>query len=333
MNSNEVLVSVIMTTYNHQDYIEKAINGVLMQKFDLGMELIISNDCSTDNTDLVIRNIIDKYEGPHHVRYENHQVNLGYGKNLSSTFRMCKGKYIAVCEGDDYWIDDLKLQKQVDVFKANPNCGLVHTPVKLLDNTTKSIIGESNKYVANQGDVIPELLKSKYIEFCSIMFDSERLFEALDILKDDFLDRTMLMGDTRIVLEIAQASEIGFVNDFTAVYRIVAGSISHTTNVKKFLTALADTYKLRFNFVMRYKLNKKLLGIPLCNHNRALIFKMYTLKNLRNVWEIAGGLKLKELFSFCDLNTFCRKMNLRIFAILFVSLTGMGCLINLSKGK
>ena len=331
MGSGEVLVSVIMTTYNHQDYIEKAINSVLMQKFDLGMELIISNDCSTDNTDLVIRSIIDKYYGPHHIIYNNHKVNLGYGKNLSSTFRACRGKYIAVCEGDDYWIDDLKLQKQVDVFKLNHNCGLVHTPVKLLDNNTKEIIGESCKTLSNQAEIIPELLKSKYIEFCSTMFDAKRLFDTLDILKADFEDKTMLMGDTRIVLEIAQTSEVCFVNEFTAVYRIVSGSISHTNNVRKFLAAVGDTYKLRQDFVLRHNLNKKLLGIPVCHYNRGLIFKMYSLKKIRNVWIVAGALKIRELFKYCDLKTFLSKMNWRIFVLLFVSLTGLASLKNLIK--
>ncbi len=333
MSANEVLVSVIMTTYNHQAYIEKAINGVLMQKFDLGLELIISNDCSTDNTHQVISDCIEKYDGPHIIRYENQKTNLGYAKNLSSTFRMCKGKYIAVCEGDDYWIDDLKVQKQVQVFENNPDVGLVYTHVKLLDNETQTIIGVSNKFVAGKNDVIPELLKSKYIEFCSTMFDSVKLFNALDILKNDFQDKTMMMGDTRLVLEIAQKSEIGIVNECTAVYRIVAGSISHTTNVSKFLAALGDTYRLRYNFVKRYNLNSKLLGIPLCNYNRALIFKMYNLRSFGKVYEIAGALKIKELFKYCSFKTFIVKMNPRVLAILFVSLTGLASLKNIVKGN
>ncbi len=330
-NNDSVLVSVVMTTYNHEKYIEKAINGVLMQKCNFNVELIISNDCSTDNTNTVIANIVENYQGPIILRYENQTTNLGYARNLSSCFRMCRGQYIAICEGDDYWIDENKLQKQVAVFNSNPETGLVYTPVKLLDNDTLTITGESNKYVANRDEVIPELLKSKYIEFCSVMFKAEKLFEALDVLKDDFNDRTMLMGDTRLVLEVARNSQPGFVNEATAVYRIVSGSISHTTNVKKFLIAVNDTYKLRENFVLRYNLDKKMLGIPLCHYNRALIFKMYSLKSFAKVWEIAMGLKIKEYFSYCNFKTFSQKMTVKVFALLFLSLTGFGCIKNAIK--
>lgn len=329
--ADSVLVSVVMTTYNHEKYIDKAINGVLMQKCNFNVELIISNDCSTDNTNTVITNIVEQYQGPIIIRYENQVNNLGYARNLSSCFRMCQGKYIAICEGDDYWIDEYKLQKQVDIFNANAEIGLVYSPVKLLDNDTLTITGESNKYVVNRDEVIPELLKSKYIEFCSIMFRADKLFDALDILKDDFNDRTMLMGDTRLVLEVARNSQLGFVKEATAVYRIVSGSISHTTNVKKFLFAVNDTYKLRENFVLRYNLDKKMMGIPLCHYNRALIFKMYSLKNLGNVWGIARGLKIKEYFTYCSFKTFSQKMTLKVFALLFLSLIGFGCVKNAIK--
>lgn len=120
------LVSVCMITYNHANYIEKAIEGVFMQEGDFDIELIISNDASSDETDLVIRNYIEDHPLRGKVKYICHSENIGVGENFNFALQKCEGTYIALCEGDDYWTDPLKLQKQVDFLKSNPDfiaCG------------------------------------------------------------------------------------------------------------------------------------------------------------------------------------------------------------------
>ncbi|GAA6764496.1 glycosyltransferase [Flavobacterium johnsoniae] len=113
-----LLVSVHMITYNHEKYIAQAIEGVLMQQTTFRYELVISDDSSLDNT----LNIIKEYQErhPNIIRIIYREKNLGSMRNFSDTFNYCNGKYIAICEGDDYWTDSLKLQKQVDVLENNP---------------------------------------------------------------------------------------------------------------------------------------------------------------------------------------------------------------------
>lgn len=114
------IVSVVMITYGHEKYIAQAIKGVLMQVCDFEIELIIANDFSPDKTDSVVEEIIDKHPQGNWIKYISHKENKGAISNFIGALQQAKGKYIAMCEGDDYWTDSLKLQKQVDVLENNP---------------------------------------------------------------------------------------------------------------------------------------------------------------------------------------------------------------------
>jgi glycosyltransferase involved in cell wall biosynthesis len=127
------MVSVHMITYNHEEYIAQAIDGVLMQKADFRYELVIGEDCSTDST----RDICEKYanRNPEIIRLLPSESNLGMMQNAFRTTEACNGKYIALCEGDDYWTDIDKLQKQVDFMEENPEYSLTFGNAEILDLT------------------------------------------------------------------------------------------------------------------------------------------------------------------------------------------------------
>jgi glycosyltransferase involved in cell wall biosynthesis len=132
------MVSVVMITYNHEKYIAEAMNGVFMQKCDFDIEFIIANDKSTDTTNRVINEIIDQTTIADHLkmRYYNHPDNKGMMKNFIWSLQPAKGWYITLCEGDDYWTDPLKLQKQVDFLEGNEEFNGVFTNIDLLTNST-----------------------------------------------------------------------------------------------------------------------------------------------------------------------------------------------------
>ena len=112
-------VSVCMITYGHEKYIREAIEGVLMQECDFEVELIVANDCSPDDTDQIIREIIDNHPRGSWIKYFAHEQNLGVGENFKFALLECNGEFISICEGDDFWINPLKLQKQVDFLENN----------------------------------------------------------------------------------------------------------------------------------------------------------------------------------------------------------------------
>ena len=107
-----VKVSVIMLAYNIENYIEIAIKGVLSQKTDYPVELIIGEDRSTDRTYEICKRYQEKY--PELITVIRHEKNLGYQRNYMETYKHCRGEYVAVCDGDDYWFDRRKLQRATD---------------------------------------------------------------------------------------------------------------------------------------------------------------------------------------------------------------------------
>jgi glycosyltransferase involved in cell wall biosynthesis len=116
--NKEPKVSVCIITYNQERYIKDCLEGVLMQITD-DYEIVIGDDCSTDNTSAICQEYQNKY--PDLIKYYRREKNLGMIGNWIQTIKDCLGEYIALCEGDDYWTDPHKLQKQVDLLEANPN--------------------------------------------------------------------------------------------------------------------------------------------------------------------------------------------------------------------
>lgn len=134
MNKN-ILVSINCIAYNHEKYIADAIESFIMQKTNFKFEILIGDDCSTDNT----RNKIEKYikQYPDVIRLISSEKNQGGFENIRKVHKESKGKYIAICEGDDYWTDPLKLQKQVDYMEAHPDCTLCFHTGKIVDMNKK----------------------------------------------------------------------------------------------------------------------------------------------------------------------------------------------------
>jgi glycosyltransferase involved in cell wall biosynthesis len=128
-------VSVCMITYNHERFIAQAIESVLEQKTAFDFELVIGEDCSTDNTRTIVMTYSQKY--PNQIRALIREKNIGTGQNLFKTINECKGQYIAHLDGDDYWTDPLKLQKQVDFLDAHPSYSLCCHCYKIYDEENK----------------------------------------------------------------------------------------------------------------------------------------------------------------------------------------------------
>jgi glycosyltransferase involved in cell wall biosynthesis len=124
-SDNDILSSVLMITYNHEKYISHAIESILNQITEFNFELVIGEDCSTDKT----KEIILKYQkdNPGRIKLFSSVQNIGMRENFLKTLISCNGRYIAICEGDDFWVDPYKLQKQTDFLETNPDYGLIYT--------------------------------------------------------------------------------------------------------------------------------------------------------------------------------------------------------------
>jgi glycosyltransferase involved in cell wall biosynthesis len=167
MNSNPV-VSVVMITYGHENYILQAIESVLAQECNFEFELILANDCSPDKTNKIIEDFLKNNEKANLLKYFNHPKNLGMMPNFIFSLQQCSGKYIAICEGDDYWIDSKKLQKQVDFLEANLQY-VLHSGVakKLEYNHTENYIG---KDTIEKTFVLEDFYSQNNIVTCTVLF-------------------------------------------------------------------------------------------------------------------------------------------------------------------
>ncbi|HWZ35843.1 MAG TPA: glycosyltransferase, partial [Mucilaginibacter sp.] len=128
--------------YNHANFIGQAIEGFLKQQTNFRSEILISDDCSTDNTREIINGYIERYPGQ--IKLLSANTNVGAHKNLANTINAATGKYIAMCEGDDYWIDAYKLQKQVDFLQSNPGYVICCHYTRVVDATGNTLYVDTN---------------------------------------------------------------------------------------------------------------------------------------------------------------------------------------------
>ncbi|MDO4563062.1 MAG: glycosyltransferase [Clostridia bacterium] len=117
--TDNIMVSISMVTYNHEDYIRQAVDSVFAQKTTFEFELIVGEDCSTDNTRAVLLSLKEEYGD--RMRLVLHETNQGLSRNSASIRALMRGKYSASLEGDNFWTDEYKLQKQFDFLEAHPD--------------------------------------------------------------------------------------------------------------------------------------------------------------------------------------------------------------------
>lgn len=228
---DEVLVSVIMITYGHEMYIKQAIEGVLMQKCDFKLELLVSNDNSPDNTDIVVKDIIRSHSRSNWIKYTCHEKNKGAQENFNWAASQANGKYIAICEGDDYWTDDLKLQTQIDFLETNREfSGSVHYTSVMLDN---KIVSSSYKKINYRERWTVENLKeidgTLLSQTSSFVFKRETL--GFDLHKG--LKSRIFHGDTLVFTNLFQYGPVQFIDKNMSVYRLHSGGISKQLNNQK----------------------------------------------------------------------------------------------------
>ena len=177
-NRKDALVSVIVMTYNHGPYIEECLESLANQDCDFPFEILVGEDCSTDDTRKRVLKVSDKY--PDLIRPILSELNLGANKNSLNLTNLAVGKYIAICEGDDYWHRSDKLRRQVEILESDSGVALVCTDADAyFHNTGKRIrsIHERNGQWNNPPeDVALALLTRKiYIFTCSVCIPNELL--------------------------------------------------------------------------------------------------------------------------------------------------------------
>lgn len=219
MNSNP-LVSICCITYNHARYIRQCLDGFLMQKVNFEYEIIVHDDASTDGTSEIIRDYSNKYSDlivP--IFQSENQYSKGVrGVYAKFVYPHARGKYIAICEGDDYWIDPLKLQKQVDFLEKNPAFLMSVSKALFFSETNKEFVfmpynAEEQSVTLKPANVI--LKGGLYINTCSIVFRSE----LNNYMKRRYIKNSPI-GDYPLQIVAAMEGKIFYFGDSMCVYRV-----------------------------------------------------------------------------------------------------------------
>jgi len=270
------VVSICCVTYNHKEFIKEAIHGFLMQETEYPYEILIHDDASTDNTQDIIREYEEKYPSLIKPIYqsENQKSKLKAGINPKFNFLRAKGKYIAVCDGDDYWIDPKKLQKQVDLLESDPSIGIVHTNCIEL-NTKTNEAKTLNKSDILQGNVFLALLNKNLIHTVTAIARAKLLVEAYIYLNKHYgMDMVM---DYSMWLYIAYHKKVIHLPDITAKYRITKNSASRPDELKKQYAYILKAFNIRMMFAEFAEIDEKTITLIKLNYYRKQLY--YSFKN------------------------------------------------------
>lgn len=252
-NQKEPLVSILCITFNHAAYIRATLDSFLTQKTSFPIEIIIHDDASQDETQAIIKEYEALYPNiikPIYQKENQYSKKIDFGKEF--IFPLIKGKYIATCEGDDYWTDPLKLQKQVDFLEENDEYGLVYTDI---DRINQDGVLLDKNYLSND-----------YYSFCKSFEDYlvHAPFRApcTWCFRSSFLkhfSKNYPVADFPIILDILANSKIHRLNESTANYRVLTNSASHFTTLIKNYFFMKGIYEIQMDYALKYNISEEII--------------------------------------------------------------------------
>lgn len=226
------IVSVHVISYNQVDCIREALDSILAQEVNFSYEIVIGDDCSTDGTAEIVREYHETH--PDLIRLVTHEHNVGALRNDYDVTMACNGKYIAYCEGDDYWHSKDKLRMQVELIENSPSCGIVHS--------------EHDRYFEEYGVLVPCFFKTTgnspprdlnlfrgwngyHIQTCTVLLDTA-LAKSVIQDKNIYLNDDHECGtDIPMFIEVAMQSGLEYIDKSLSTYRVRKESWSNTRSI------------------------------------------------------------------------------------------------------
>lgn len=186
------MVSVVIPSFNRSGTVGETIHSILNQKCNFPIEIVIGDDCSTDNAREVLMEFQQKY--PEIIVLLFHETNVGLAANWASCVKLCRGKYLANCDNDDYWHHPDKLQMQVDYLENHPNCGVVHSNFRTLNRATGKLVEVDVSNFKYDNSLQKSIFNGKF-KFCNatMMYRLELLNKYVNL--DDYIHQHFTLQD------------------------------------------------------------------------------------------------------------------------------------------
>lgn len=238
-------VSVCTITYNQEAYIREAMDSFLSQQTNFDFEIVIADDASTDTTPSILKEYESRYPGK--IRLLLHEKNIGMVPNFFSAIQACKGDYIALCEGDDYWISNKKLQIQADLLDSHPEYAICFHKARIVFTGIEPFEYPDYNAKTPERSGFNDLVNGNFIHTPTCMFRNH----LFDKVPDSFLK--LKVGDWPLHLLNALKGDIYFIKEELAVYRVSsAGFWSARNHINKIEYAMLLLDELKPVFDLKH---------------------------------------------------------------------------------
>ncbi len=303
-------VSVRLMTYNHASYIKEAMDSIMMQETDFNFEVVVGDDFSTDNTLKIIKgykptakieiNILERIKGDN---YWTTRQAKGRLYNFENIIANCHGEYIALLDGDDYWCDPLKLQKQVNYLEEHSNVGMIYTGHFIYDEKDDKMIEYHSKNRVEESNNFTSLLIKNFIPTPTVMLRSELIHNAINEVNAKIKIHQIM--DYPLWLSISAIKDIGFIPDRTAIYRLQENTASRPNDLQKKYDYIKNVFDIRLRICELYNCDKEIISTIKKNYYRKKLFyafqnqDKYTAKEaIASIKNINGYLSLRDMVKY-----------------------------------
>lgn len=288
-------ISVIIVTYNQEHTIGRAIESVLNQDTEATYEIVIGDDCSNDGTEAVCRDYATRF--PDKIRYIRRTQNLGLQQNYYDCIAMARGRYLADCAGDDYWVDSLKLQRQFETLESRPDVSLVAGRWLCQDVATGRLSEEPKAISPGEyapGSLLEPLISHQTIlHLCTAMYRKSIIERGVSESRQLFLDPLFPCEDFQIILACAAEGTIVVLPEIMLHYSVGHTSVSNPRE-------LADMYRYAY-YDMRMTLRLQRHYMPDPDSRQAHTLKTYYRKSHDFLAAIAFKTTKKDIPEFREI--------------------------------
>lgn len=258
---DQELISVIVCTYNQQDTIGRTLDSILKQKCHLPIEIVIGEDGSTDNTLAVCQQYQKQHPGT--IRILANKPNKGFVRNYFDCLLACRGKYIADCSGDDFWIDETKLEQESLILEAEADVGIVHTDWLRYDERTGELRPPSKGFkVSPREDLERAILMPRErpaIHLCTSLYRNDWIRKAMQEYPQFFDPETYRCEDIQIAFFLARMGKVAYIDKPMLAYSWGGVSVSNPDSEEKQFHFWANTTQLSYDLANSFNLSDKSL--------------------------------------------------------------------------
>lgn len=269
LNHDMILLSVHLITYNNEQHIEETLKSILKQKVDFDFEIVVGDDCSTDNTFQIINTYQERF--PHLFNVNKNDTQLGILRNFKNTLDRCQGKFVFDIAGDDLLKTEDSLQKMLNVLRSDDSLGFVDSGIDKLYKKNNLIKPFCNKKVleSSKENYKKQLLLGKLAP-TGICFNKKHLYQFVDF--DVYLNMNITIEDYPILVDLVMNTGFKTINESLHIYRVHDNSYSHTKSFKNHYFLKNQMKNLFRYFTNKYNYEENIIKMFYRDYYKELLF-------------------------------------------------------------